>query len=88
MLAWERATVGDRARLEQLVQNWQAGSLVRVSELLRRYETLGPSLQILDQYLNQACQALRALPESGGRASLFGLTEHLARQTAALADCG
>jgi octaprenyl-diphosphate synthase len=88
LLAWERATVGDRARLEQLVQNWQAGSLARVSELLRRYETLGPSLQILDQYLGKACQALSALPESGGRASLFGLTEYLARQTAALADCG
>jgi octaprenyl-diphosphate synthase len=88
LLAWERATAGDRARLEQLVQNWQAGSLARVSEMLRRYETLGPSLQILDQYLGKACQALSALPESGGRASLFGLTEYLARQTAALADCG
>jgi octaprenyl-diphosphate synthase len=88
LLAWERATAGDRARLEQLVQNWQAGSLARVSELLRRYETLGPSLQILDQYLGKACQALSAAPETGGRASLFGLTEYLARQTAALADCG
>ena len=87
LLAWERATATDRAKLEQLVKNWRTGSLARVSELLNRYETLGPSLEIVDQFLDQACQILHALPESSGRASLLGLTEYLARQTAALADC-
>jgi octaprenyl-diphosphate synthase len=87
LLAWERATASNRAKLEKLVQNWQPGSLLRVSELLSRYETLDPSVEIIDQYLDQARQTLRKLPESSGRASLLGLTEHLAGQTAALADC-
>ena len=87
LLAWERATPADRAKLEHLVEHWQTSSLARVSALLDRYEILDPALAIVGQHLDQASQILKVLPESSGRTSLLGLTEYLARQTAALADC-
>jgi octaprenyl-diphosphate synthase len=86
LLAWERATASDRAKLETLVQHWQPGSLPRVSELLGRYETLGPTVEIIEQYLAQARETLRSLPESDGRSGLFGVTEYLARQTGMLSE--
>jgi octaprenyl-diphosphate synthase len=86
LLAWERANAADRARLETLVKDWQLGSFARVTELLVRYETLGPSLELIERYLIQARQSLRSLPESGGRAGLAGVTDYLARQTAALSE--
>lgn len=86
LLAWERASAVDRAKLEQLVQKWQPGSLPRVSELLARYETLGPTLEIIERYLGQARQIILTLPESNGRAGLLGVTDYLSRQTAALSE--
>lgn len=86
LLAWERANPADRARLESLVQDWQPGAFARVAELLARYETLTPSLELIERYLSQARQSLRSLPESGGRAGLAGVTEYLTRQTAALSE--
>lgn len=86
LLAWERASAADRAKLEQLVQKWQPGSLPRVSELLARYETLGPTLEIIERYLGQARQIVLTLPESNGRAGLLGVTDYLSRQTAALSE--
>ncbi len=87
LLAWERASAGDRTRLEQLVENWQPDNLATVNELLVRYETFGPSQEIVARYLDQARRALRALPESSGRAGLLGLSDFLEQQTGALAVC-
>jgi octaprenyl-diphosphate synthase len=87
LLAWERASAADRARLEQLVENWQPKSLAVVNELLARYETFEPSQNIIARYLEQARRALRVLPESGGRAGLLGVADFLAQQTGALAVC-
>ena len=84
LLAWERASVADRTNLESLIQNWQPKNLSAVNELLARYETFEPSLQVIAKYLESSRQALRALPESNGRAGLFGLADFLAQQTAAL----
>ena len=84
LLLWERADAADRARLRELVEGWQAGSMNRLAELLARYETLGASLEIIHQYLEQARQTLQALPASNGRAGLLGLTEYLARQAEVL----
>ena len=86
LLAWERANAADRTRLESLVQDWQPGAFARMSELLGRYETLSPSLEIIERYLTQARQSLKSLPESEGRAGLSGVTEYLARQTAVLSE--
>lgn len=86
LLAWERADAGDRERLESLVNDWQPGAFSRITELLARYETLGPSLELIERYLAQARQSLKSLPESDGRAGLAGVTEYLTRQTAALSE--
>jgi octaprenyl-diphosphate synthase len=87
LLAWERANAADRAHLERLVENWQPKNLSGVSELLARYETFEPSQEVIARYLGQARKALRTLPESDGRAELFGLADFLAQQTGALAVC-
>ena len=85
LLAWERAGAADRARLEKMIENWQPGNLPAVNELLARYETLEPSLEVIGRYLEAARQALKNLPESSGRAGLFGLADFLAQQTDTLA---
>lgn len=81
LLAWERASGSDRAVLQKLLANWEAGSMHALAILLAKYETLGASLAILRQHLDQARQHLTALHCSDGRAGLLGLTEYLARQT-------
>ena len=87
LLAWERAGTADRAKLEQLVETWQPENLPAVNELLARYETFGPSQDIISRYLEQARRTLRTLPESSGRAGLLGLSNFLEQQTGALAVC-
>jgi octaprenyl-diphosphate synthase len=84
LLAWERASAADRVELEELVQNWQPAALARVNELLAKYETLGPTLEVIQRYLELGRQALRVLPESNGRAGLLDLADYLAKQTGAL----
>ena len=84
LLAWEHASAADRAELEELAQNWQPAALPRVNELLAKYGTLGPTLAIIQRYLEQGRQAMRILPESGGRAGLLGLADYLAQQTGVL----
>jgi octaprenyl-diphosphate synthase len=84
LLAWERADAGERARLEHLIQNWRPENLAAVNQFLERYETLEPSLAVIAKYLELARRALKTLPESGGRAGLFGLADFLAQQTGVL----
>jgi octaprenyl-diphosphate synthase len=84
LLAWERASAADRAELEELVQNWQPSALPHVNELLVKYETLGPTLEVIQRYLEQGRRALRGLPESSGRAGLLGLADYLAQLTGVL----
>ena len=87
LLLWERANAADRLRLETLIKNWEPSAWPQVGELLAKYDTLAPSLEVIAQYLEKARQRLWVLPESPGRASLFALTEHLARQTSELGVC-
>jgi octaprenyl-diphosphate synthase len=84
LLAWERANAAERSQLEHLIKDWQRGNLAAVNELLVRYETFEPSRKVVANYLEQARSALKVLPESGGRAGLFGLADFLAQQTAVL----
>ena len=84
LLVWERANAADRAQLEGLIQNWQPKNFSAMNELLVRYETFEPSLEVIAKYLEQARRVLKILPESGGRAGLFGLADFLAQQTAVL----
>jgi octaprenyl-diphosphate synthase len=85
LLAWERAGAVDRARLEKMIENWRLENLPAVNELLARYETFEPSLEVIGRYLEAARQALKILPESSGRAGLFGLADYLAQQMETLA---
>jgi octaprenyl-diphosphate synthase len=87
LLAWERANATDRARLENLVKNWQPENLPAVNELLDKYETFEPTREVISRFLDQARRALRGLPESSGRSGLFELADFLAQQTDALAVC-
>ncbi len=80
LLLWERANEADRARLRDLVERWEARSMKCVGELLAKYDALGASLEIIHQYLEEACRALQVLPASSGRVGLPGLAEYLARQ--------
>src|SRR5215468_10615173 len=86
LLVWERADAKDRARLQELVQCWQNGSIEQISELLLKYEALNASIEIVHQYVEQSRRILRGLPTSTGRTGLLGLTEYLAHQTDALGD--
>jgi octaprenyl-diphosphate synthase len=81
LLAWERASVEDKAALQDLIDQWQASSMHRMNALLHKYDTLAGSLATMNFYLETARQSLLALPHSTGRSSLFGLTEYLAGQT-------
>jgi len=87
LLAWERANAADRTRLEKMVESWQPASLAAVNGLLARYETFGPSQEVINNYLEQARRALRVLPESEGKAGLLGLADFLEQQTGLLAVC-
>jgi octaprenyl-diphosphate synthase len=85
LLAWERADSSERVRLESLVQHWRPENLSSINELLVRYETFEPSREVIAKYLELARKALKVLPESAGRAGLFGLADFLAQQTSVLA---
>ena len=87
LLAWERADAADRQRLERLIENWQPGNFAPVNELLAKYETFEPSLEVINNYLAQARAAIKTLPESAGREGLLELTEFLAQQIANLTVC-
>ena len=87
LLAWERADSADRKRLERLIEEWQPVNLAPVNELLAKYETFEPSLEVIADYLEQARGALKMLPESRGRDSLLDFTEFLAQQITGLTVC-
>jgi octaprenyl-diphosphate synthase len=85
LLAWEKAGAADRADLENMIQNWKPEYFSTVDALLEKYATLQPSVQVIENYLGQARQALGGLPASPGRTGLLGLADFLAQQTGALA---
>src|SRR5690349_2990045 len=43
LLVWERADAKDRARLQELVQRWETGSIEQISDLLLKYQALNAS---------------------------------------------
>jgi octaprenyl-diphosphate synthase len=85
LLACERATTAERARIKALVGHWKANSMPVMSELLAKYDALAASIGIMTHYLDRARELLLELPPSNGQAGLLGLTDFLARQTEALA---
>jgi len=86
LAAYDRATLAERLELETMVLDWKPEMFSRVEEFLRRYQTLKPSLDVIQRYLSEAREALAVLPVSDGKSALLGLTEFLHLQTEALAD--
>jgi octaprenyl-diphosphate synthase len=84
LLLWERAGAADRERLQKLIQAWQPTSMKQMTELLAKYETLSPSIEIMRGYLGRARQALAPLPASDARSGLLALADYLAHQTDSL----
>jgi octaprenyl-diphosphate synthase len=85
LLAWERAGAVNRAKLEQLIQNWEQKNFLAVNALLAKYETFEPSVREIQRFLDQARRALGVLPDSTGRMGLATLADFLAQQTGTLA---
>jgi len=84
---WQRAGTVEKARMQELIENWETQSLAPVLKLLAKHETLAESLEIIRQYLGRARQSLKALPETANLTGLIGLTEYLGRQTENLGVC-
>lgn len=84
---WQRAGTVEKARMEEMIQNWEPGYLAPVVELLSKRGMLNESLEIIHQYLEHARQALKALPATANPGGLIGLTKYLARQTDELGVC-
>ncbi|HEV2319636.1 MAG TPA: polyprenyl synthetase family protein [Verrucomicrobiae bacterium] len=87
LLAWERADAVDKKRLESWIENWQPENFALVNELLVRYETFEPSVEVIVKKLAQARSSLNILPENAGRDGLLELTEFLSQQIANLTVC-
>ena len=87
LLAWERANAADKAQLGNWVKEWQPENFFKVREMLVKYETFGPSREVISHYLDQACRALNVLPDSDGHTGLLQMADYLAQQTDALAVC-
>lgn len=87
LLAWERASAGDKKRLQSSIDDWRPENFPLVNELLVRYETFEPSVAVIVNHLKQARLALEVLPENAGRDGLLDLTEFLSQQIANLTVC-
>lgn len=85
LLAWERATSGDRKELEDLIHNWRSENFAAVRALLAKYHVFEPSVEEIHRFLDVARGALKVLPASPGQTGLLRMTDFLAQQTAALA---
>jgi octaprenyl-diphosphate synthase len=83
----ERANAREKARVQELVMSWNPQHLPEVLEFLAKHDALGESTEIIHQYLKQARESLKELPESANHSGLTSLTKYLARQTDALGGC-
>jgi len=84
LVALERADPPDQDRLKEIVRDWNVKSLRVLLELLKRYDALNESRQVVHQFIQLARQNLRELPDSRSRTALIGLTFFFAQQTDAL----
>jgi len=81
LVALERASARERAKLQELIQRWNGEHFARVLELINNYDALDESRRIIRQFLDSARQNLAALPESPSRSALVAMTRFLEEQT-------
>ncbi len=84
---WERASAKEKSRVQELVANWEPQHLAETLEFLAKHDALNESIEVIHQYLNQARELLKELPEAANLSGLGGLTQFLGRQTDALGGC-
>jgi octaprenyl-diphosphate synthase len=84
LVALERSSASEKARLEAQVRHWEPGHFSSVLRILEKYDTLAESQRIVCGYLRTAREELGALPASKGREGLLGLAEYLEQQMEAL----
>jgi octaprenyl-diphosphate synthase len=80
----DRATPEETAVMRHWLAHWEPGFLPEVLKLAAKYEVLGESRVVIEQYLAAARQALMILPSTEGRRALGSLTNFLAEQIEAL----
>ena len=73
---WRRAGALEKARLEEMVRNWEPGYIAAVQELLSKHGALNEASAVIRAYLEEARRALKSLPEPVKRVGLAGLTEY------------
>jgi octaprenyl-diphosphate synthase len=86
LLLLERASPSDRKHIATWLPAWEPSDLPRFREMLDRYHTLAGSSEVLQELLQEARDALSALPESQSRQGLRGLADFLASQMATLTE--
>jgi octaprenyl-diphosphate synthase len=84
IVALERCSPGERARLEGWVEHWRPEDLGALLDLLRACDATGESRRTVHQFIAAARAALEDLPASDGRRALSNLADFLAQQTGAL----
>ncbi len=84
LIAFEKITEAERARLESQIKNWRPEYFSGVVGLLEKYGALAESRRVIHQHLASARQTLQLLPDSEGRDGLSGLIDYLAQQSDAL----
>lgn len=86
LVFFERALPSERAELIRWLENWEPSHFVAVRAHLDNYGTLKASMEVIQEYLEEARNHLNEIPQGPARESLMDLTEFLAQQTAALGD--
>lgn len=81
LVALERATPANGARIKELIERWQPHRAAALLELLDGCHALQESKQVIHGFLEAARSALRGLPESDGLSGLLSMTRFLAQQT-------
>jgi geranylgeranyl pyrophosphate synthase len=80
----EKTSASERARIIALLQEWEPAFLGKVLDVLHAHGALDESRRAVHQHLQVAGKSLHSLPESASRASLSGVIDYLAQQTAGL----
>lgn len=84
LIALERASEEERAQLKQWIRRWEPAHHDSMLRVLGRCGALGHCLEIIEDELGRAQDALAKLPKSPGRGALNDLTLFLLRQSKSL----
>jgi octaprenyl-diphosphate synthase len=84
LVALERGQPADRARLRNLIEEWDGSQLAPLMERLARHDALEESRRVIQQFIDSARECLVSLPDSESRRGLFNLAGFLGQEADAL----